>query len=352
MQGVGSRWRRIVKTGWKIAATLCIIILFAISADLLIYRFYGISSDQQQQQQAQWTEDNQEIAQQTEANTPRAPTIIGLLAGGNLQRESAYCGDQTQDTKNKWVIDYRCGIKQTDVIAAWASIALVILTIGLIGVGLLQFRVYMLQAGLMSDQLRATERTVDAAASANEFSANVFKATQRPWVSIVAEDIAGPLLFEHNKSAVKLGLTLKNTGSIPAFRVSVWPKIYFIGYGGIHPIVVRREFMEPLYRMPAHQASAGHVLFSGDELRTETEFRINPVQVQNIISDQKSSTLIVIAAVHYQSGILDIEHRTGTIFYLHQRIEDGWTIEFDPRSGTIDAADLKISRHPMGTIAD
>jgi len=215
-----------------------------------------------------------------------------------------------------------------------------------------QASIMLRQADLMDGQLKATERAANAAASANEFSLNVFKATQRPWVSIVSEEVASPLLLENNKSVVKLGLTLKNTGSIPAFRVSVWPKIYFVGYGGIHPIAVRREFMEPLRRMPAHPASAGHVLFSGDELRTETDFHINQAQIKKMISDQKSSTLIAIAVIHYQSGIGENEHCTATIFYLHRRTENGWTVDFDPHRGSIDVANLKISRHPMGTIAD
>lgn len=207
-----------MRSGWKTAATLCALALFAIGADLLIGRFYNIPLNQQQQQ-TRWAGDDQAIAKQAEANAPRPPTIIGLLTGGDLQREAAYCGDQTQEAKDKWMLDYRCGIKQTDVVAALASIALVFLTIGLIVVGLLQYWVYNWQASLMSGQLSEAKRSADVAAGSLEIAEKSFTVSQRPWLSVEATEIEPMQIVSTVGFSLNLELRITNIGATPALDV-------------------------------------------------------------------------------------------------------------------------------------
>lgn len=304
----------------------------------------------QPEQKTDGTVQDQGNAEQEARRSLPAPSETPSLPPTN---HASHEGEQgSEEGTEFWpsFLGYR--VKITDSLLVVFTAVLAIVTMGLWVSTHRLWKAGERQIELVKTSAESSLKSVNAAIEANEFNMRAFNITQRPWVSIAAEEVASPLIFEERQSVINLNLTLKNTGAAPALRVAIWPKIYFMGYGGMHPIAVRREFMEPLRRMPAHMASEGHALFSGEEFKTEMAFNINQAQVRKVISDEKSATLIIIAVVHYQSGVGEDEHCTGTIYYLHRRVADGWVIDFDPRNGSIDAADLKISRHPMGTIAD
>lgn len=69
-----------------------------------------------------------------------------------LEQSTKYCTDESADKEHKWLQDFLCGVKITDVVIAIFSILLVLVTVGLVVVGWIQASLLRLTA---RRQLRA-----------------------------------------------------------------------------------------------------------------------------------------------------------------------------------------------------
>jgi hypothetical protein len=138
---------------------------------------------------------------------------VEQIVAAELQKASNYCTTDSSQKQDKWLQDFFCGIKITDVVIAIFSILLVFVTIGLVLVGWIQAR-----------RMRVTAR--------QQLRAYVFVD------SIVMGNVTTPLAWEVVSSYTPTGaeithtalgpvtrMVIKNTGQTPAHRVVHWGDI-------------------------------------------------------------------------------------------------------------------------------
>ena len=66
---------------------------------------------------------------------PQWVTTVERIVATELQKASNYCTTDSAQKQDKWLQEFFCGVKTTDVVIAIFSILLVFVTIGLVLVG-------------------------------------------------------------------------------------------------------------------------------------------------------------------------------------------------------------------------
>jgi len=132
-----------------------------------------------------------------------------------LQRASRYCVQESAGKQDKWLQDFLCGVKITDVVIAVFSVALVFVTVGLVGIG-------WIQAGLM----RRTAR--------RQLRAYVF--IHEAWIGNITTPLAWEVATNYKPTGAEIThphlgpfarLSIKNSGQTPAYDVVHWGEMYF-----------------------------------------------------------------------------------------------------------------------------
>lgn len=199
-------------------------------------------------------------------------------------------------------------------------------------------------------QIRIARISARAATKANVFNTRVFGATQRPWISIIAESVTGGLSVDDVGATVKIKFVLKNSGNLPASGVLVQDRSYLTGFGGGLPTAARHELLEQTRKLRSYDF--GHALFPGDEFSVEIDCCISREHVEGFNASDQASATFVIAAINYRAAIDSEPHQTATIFTIQQRVSEQWNIDFSPVLKNIGADNLRIVRHYMGTAAN
>lgn len=128
----------------------------------------------------------------------------------------------------------------------WAEQVVVILTVGILTVGALQYFVYKKQAKLMHDALDQNERQIilgqgqlalgsrNARAAENNLAAtiNQFQLDQRAWVGAEGQLISRKTVND-TLDTIDFRIALKNSGKTPALRAQL-----FVGY-----LMLRRNYL-------------------------------------------------------------------------------------------------------------
>lgn len=141
--------------------------------------------------------------------------MIGLeqAVATDLRQASNYCTRESASKQDKWLQDFACGIKITDVVIAIFSVLLVFVTIGLVAVGWIQARRMRVSA---RQQLRAYV-FVDNITIGNVTTPLAYELAPgyQPTGAEITHTALGPIVR----------MVIKNTGQTPAHSVVNWGEI-------------------------------------------------------------------------------------------------------------------------------
>jgi hypothetical protein len=142
--------------------------------------------------------------------SPQWITTIEKIVTSELQKASNYCTTDRAQKDDKWLQDFFCGVKITDVVIAIFSILLVFVTVGLVLVGWIQARRMRVTA---RQQLRAYV-FVDNIAVYNVTTPLAWEVgnNYQPTGAEITHSARGPFVV----------MVIKNTGQTPANNVINW----------------------------------------------------------------------------------------------------------------------------------
>jgi hypothetical protein len=172
--------------------------------------------------------------------------------------------------------------------------------------------------------------------------------SQRPWVSADVA-IAGPLFVEHNSPAVRLNITLRNTGNSPATSIIPFPIMTMREQQPLNMLESQTRRCSTLRRPPGPGSGLGYTLFPGG---TVTEYNTPSMAREEIESIGFNIAPLIIICINYKFTFSDESHQTATIYLLGRRNPEypGQAFVIDLRASPIPAESLQLI--PMGSYAD
>jgi hypothetical protein len=132
-----------------------------------------------------------------------------------LQQATKYCTNESGDKEHKWLQDFLCGVKITDVVIAIFSILLVFVTIGLVVTGWVQAALLRMTA---VRQLRAYVFVE---------TANMFNVTTPLAWELIPGYVPTGAEITHTHLGPVMRMLIRNSGQTPAYAVVHWGQTYF-----------------------------------------------------------------------------------------------------------------------------
>jgi hypothetical protein len=175
---------------------------------------------------------------------------------------------------------------------------------------------------------------------------NEMRIAQRPWVSADVQ-IAGPLVFEANGSAIPLKLTLKNTGHTPATRILAIPILFVREEQPMNFLAIQKRRCEAGQRPAGPSGGIGYTLFPGD---TVTEYN-TPSMTREEFGTQPTIVPYVVVCINYQFTFSGENHQTAAMFVL-MRVDPVRPGAFviNPKDGSVPTNNLRFQA--LGSYAD
>jgi hypothetical protein len=187
--------------------------------------------------------------------------------------------------------------------------------------------------------VRAANRSADIADA-------TLKSTQRPWVALRVEGL-GPLTVTAKDIAIRLQVSIRNTGPTPATNAMAHPVIFVSERQPMDSgeIIARRcaNFFSP----GGKKGGLGHVLFPGDRVSEDTTVSTPRAE----LGDARSFPVYLLICTHYGSPLTKQSHRTASLFTairLDPQRQGAYAITTD--GGTLSPKALQLV--PLGSYAD
>jgi hypothetical protein len=168
-------------------------------------------------------------------------------------------------------------------------------------------------------QARNTRRQLAIAEAANEYSHQIFTATQRPWVSVAGIEPIGSIDFDAGMQ-IPFELEIKNGGQTPAINVN-WNCSTWIRFMGGSPQELQASFAAELVRdRPVREgANIGHLLLPGAVLKTGTLTHM----WHDLPDDPTGFQVIIVGCLDYRFPGEGTYHQTGFMFQLAKKRTNG-----------------------------
>jgi hypothetical protein len=172
--------------------------------------------------------------------------------------------------------------------------------------------------------------------------------SQRPWVS-AGIDLSGPLFVENNSPAIKLKITLKNTGQSPATSIIPVPIMVGREKQPMDVLEIQKRQCSTIYRPTGPGGGTGYTLFPGDSV---IEYNTTSMAREEIESIGLDIAPFIIICINYNFTFRGESHQTAS-FYSLVRVDPaypGQAFVLDIRTSHIPVASLQLI--PLGSYAD
>jgi hypothetical protein len=211
--------------------------------------------------------------------------------------------------------------------------------------------VLVLQLFAFIQQSKSLKGTVRAASEANTLTREMFRATERPWVSLVDASVLGNLVLNPKGARFTLRFIMRNVGRLPAFRVRVRAHAYIDG-----PAYTKRGQQDQLaqqVRKPSlldPTINDRDVLFPQEEYLTDYSLTV-PDDGQPHASPPGHISPVVVGVVDYKLSPDETSRQTGFVFSLYRidpTSQGSGRCSFELGDSTVPFSELLLQRDPIG----